>query len=139
MTDVSPRRGIGNQAGGARLVNGGAAVAVILAGLAIRHPGLGLPWPIAKYGGSGLWGMMIYFLVSAAVPARTQGARAGLAALVATLVELSRLYHTPWLDAFRLTPAGALLLGRLFSGWNIVAYLAGIAAGTALDRSRPRG
>jgi hypothetical protein len=40
----------------------------------------------------------------------------------------------PWLDAFRLTTTGALLLGRVFSPWNMVAYGFGIAAGALLDR-----
>lgn len=47
---------------------------------------------------------------------------------------LSRLVHTPWLDAFRLTTAGAQLLGRIFSLWNLVAYFAGIVVGVWLDR-----
>lgn len=42
--------------------------------------------------------------------------------------------HTPWLDAFRLTAAGALLLGRIFSPWNLVAYVTGIVVGVWLDR-----
>jgi hypothetical protein len=39
-----------------------------------------------------------------------------------------------WLDAFRLTLAGALLLGRIFSPWDMVAYGAGIILGLLLDR-----
>jgi hypothetical protein len=44
------------------------------------------------------------------------------------------LYHAPWLDEFRLTTAGALLLGRVFSLWNILAYMAGILMAFWLDR-----
>jgi hypothetical protein len=36
---------------------------------------------------------------------------------------------------FRLTTAGALLLGRIFSPSNIATYAAGILLGAALDRS----
>jgi hypothetical protein len=49
-----------------------------------------------------------------------------LAALIAVSVELFRLYHTSWLGAFRLTTSGALLLGRVFSLWNLAAYGLGI-------------
>jgi hypothetical protein len=56
-----------------------------------------------------------------------------LAAVVAVAVEFLRLYHTPWLDDFRTTTAGALLLGRIFSVFNITAYLAGIAAAWQID------
>jgi hypothetical protein len=54
---------------------------------------------------------------------------------VAVAVELIRLVHTPWLDDFRLTLAGALLLGRIFSLWNLVAYAAGIVLGAVADRA----
>ena len=56
-----------------------------------------------------------------------------IAVLIAVVVEFSRLVHVPWLDAFRLTTAGALLLGRIFSLWNLVAYLIGIVVGIWLD------
>ena len=52
--------------------------------------------------------------------------------------KLFRLYHTPWLDGFRLTTAGALLLGRVFSLWNMLAYAIGIAAAYAFEPARPR-
>ena len=56
-----------------------------------------------------------------------------IAAVIAVGVELFRLVHTPWLDSFRLTMAGALLLGRIFSPWDILAYAVGIALGALLD------
>ena len=54
--------------------------------------------------------------------------------VIAIGVELFRLVHFPWLDAFRLTLPGALLLGRVFSVWNMVAYGVGIGLGMLLDR-----
>ena len=36
--------------------------------------------------------------------------------------EFFKLFHAPALDAFRLTLPGILLLGRIFSVWDIVAY-----------------
>ena len=59
-----------------------------------------------------------------------------LSVMIAILAELFRLYHTPWLDAFRLTLAGALLLGRIFSWWNIVAYGLGIALAALFEARR---
>jgi hypothetical protein len=44
------------------------------------------------------------------------------------------LIHAPWLDAFRLTLPGALLLGRIFSLWNMLAYGVGIMFAVGLDR-----
>lgn len=121
-----------------RLFHAVAALLAIALGLALRKYGYSvhLPFVVVKYGGSLIWGTMLYFVV-AIFCAGTPGTRKALLALcLATVVELSRLYHTSALDAFRLTVAGALLLGRVFSLWNIVAYALGIALACALDRSR---
>ena len=117
-----------------RLVYGCAATVVVLLGLGVRYPGLGLPWPLAKYAGSVLWGMMVYFVVGFAAPKAAISHRAGAASIAALLVELIRLYHVPWLDDFRLTLAGGLLLGRVFSPWNLVAYWVGILGGVAAEK-----
>jgi hypothetical protein len=55
------------------------------------------------------------------------------AALIAASVELLRLYHAPALDAFRLTLAGRLLLGRFFSIGDIAVYWIAIAFVTVVD------
>jgi hypothetical protein len=109
---------------------------IIVSGLALRHYGfgLGLPAGVVKYGGSVLWAMMVFFLVAIVAPHLPRRRIALIAAAIALGVELFRLVHTPWLDDFRLTTAGALLLGRIFSFWNILAYGAGIALGMLLDR-----
>ena len=71
------------------------------------------------------------------LPRRSRAQIAAVAAAIAILVELSRLVHTPSLDAFRLTTVGTLLLGRIFSLWNLAAYLIGIALGMWIDRLVP--
>ncbi|WP_043160923.1 DUF2809 domain-containing protein [Bradyrhizobium sp. Ai1a-2] len=111
-------------------------LSTIIAGLALRRFGfgMGLPAFVVKYGGSLLWGTMVFFLVAIAAAGWSRRTVALIALAVAVGVELFRLVHTPWLDAFRLATAGALLLGRIFSLWNIVAYAAGILLGVALDR-----
>ena len=105
-----------------------AAVAVIVAaGLLVRWPVLGLPWLIAKYAGSMLWGAMVYVAVRLVSPRAKPVVSMAVALAIAVCVELSRLYHAPTLDQFRATLAGQLLLGRIFSPVNILAYAAGIA------------
>ncbi len=110
----------------------GAAV-IISAGLLCRFPGSGLPWPVAKASGSILWGAMVYCLVALARPNAGAGWKLAVAVAIALSVEFSRLYHSPWLDEFRTTLAGALLLGRIFSPWNMVAYAIGALAIGILD------
>lgn len=77
---------------------------------------------------------MVFLLVGAVLPSPSRIQIVAIAIAIAVLAELSRLIHTPWLDAFRLTTAGALLLGRIFSLWNMVAYAVGIAFGVWIDR-----
>jgi hypothetical protein len=112
-----------------------ALLLTITGGLALRRFGYAanLPFGIVKYGGSILWAMVYWLLATIFVTSRPFRI-AFIALIVAMAVELFRLWHTPTLDAFRLTTAGALLLGRVFSLWNIAAYATGIAAALALDR-----
>jgi hypothetical protein len=41
------------------------------------------------------------------------------------IIETSQAWHTPWLDAFRNTTFGGLLLGHGFLWSDILAYTAG--------------
>src|SRR3954469_5251058 len=118
------------------LIRAGLVLAVISCGLSLRWYGfpLGLPAFVVKYGGSLLWATMGFLLVGVLMPRLPRTRIAALAAVIAMAVELSRLVHAPWLDAFRLTTAGALLLGRIFSLWNLAAYAIGIAFGVWIDR-----
>jgi hypothetical protein len=96
---------------------------------------LGLPAVVVKYGGSMLWAAMIYWVVSA-VCSRWRLASAGLVAgAIATAVEFFKLYHSPGMDAFRLTLPGMILLGRYFSVRDIVAYWVAIGLAAWVDGS----
>jgi hypothetical protein len=112
--------------------------AVIITGLVWRKADLGLPFFAWKYGGSALWGAMVFLLVRLWRPQATLRFAIIASLLIATAVEFSRLYETPWLDEFRQTLAGQLLLGRVFSLWNLVAYAAGIGMAAALCAYRPK-
>jgi carbon starvation protein CstA len=115
-------------------------LATITAGLAVRFAPLGLPLFVVKYGGSTLWALMVYWIISALLPSWRFLPVALLAGTLATAVEFFKLYHSPALDAFRLTLPGVLLLGRYFSVWDIVAYWLAIVIGAFVDqriRRRP--
>ncbi|WFU28830.1 DUF2809 domain-containing protein [Bradyrhizobium sp. CB1717] len=118
------------------LVRAALALIVIACGLSLRWYSfpLGLPAFVVKYGGSLLWATMVFLLVGVLLPRLTRTQLAAIAMVIAVVVEFSRLAHVPWLDAFRLTTAGALLLGRIFSLWNLVAYAVGIAFGVWIDQ-----
>jgi hypothetical protein len=110
-------------------------IVTIVAGLIMRLVPLGLPAMVVKYAGSTLWAVMIYWVVSALLPGLGLPSAAILAGLIAASVEFFKLYHSPGVDAFRLTLAGKLLLRRYFSVWDIAAYWLAIAAGVWVDKS----
>jgi hypothetical protein len=108
---------------------------IVISGLTLRRYGfaLGLPFAIVKYGGSILWGAMVFLLVAIAAPRLSRRNIALISTGIAVCVELFRLVHAPWLDQFRLTLVGALLIGRIFSVWDILAYGCGIALALGFD------
>jgi hypothetical protein len=102
-------------------------------GLAVRLLPLDLPWFLYKYLGSVLWAIALYWFLATLLPKLRPLSVATLAITIATLVELSRLIPIAPIDAFRLTFAGKILLGRYFSLKNIAAYLLAIALTATLD------
>ena len=107
--------------------------ATVTAGLTIRLVPMGLPDTLVKYSGSLLWAIMIYWIVSAARPRWMPARAAFVSSIIALCVELFKLYHTPFLDAFRLTLPGKLLFGRVFSLWALLAYTVAIILGAVID------
>lgn len=109
-------------------------VVTMAAGLTVRFVPLGLPSVVVKYGGSMLWALLIYWVMSALLPSLRLPAVAFLTATLTTAVELIKLDRFPALDAFRLTLPGILLLGRVFSGWDILVYWLATSIGFLMDK-----
>lgn len=115
---------------------------VIAGGVFLRAYGHrhGVPLFWVKYGGSALWAAMYFFVFALLLRARPREQALYVAALACALIECLKLVHNPALDVFRMTSVGAWTLGRVFSGWNFLAYGAGLAGAYALDRRMgPRG
>src|SRR4051812_37483180 len=88
-----------------------AAVLIAALGIGSRWFAPMLPGVISAYAGDTLWAVEAYvgiLLVRPAISARA----AGLIALgVSIMVELSQLYHAPWIDWVRSRAVGGLVLG----------------------------
>lgn len=110
----------------------------MVSGLVIRFVHIGLPPAVVKYGGSMLWALLIYWIVSTLLPTLRLCTVALLTAGITTSVEFFKLWHAPALDGFRLTLPGILLLGRIFSAWDILAYWIVILLGAVVDRRMRR-
>jgi hypothetical protein len=109
-----------------------AAVILICIGLLTRMPLIRWPSEVAKYLGSSLWGAMVFCVIGMCLPRLGVVPLMLLAFIVSAAVETSQLWHPAWLDAFRQTTIGVLLLGRYFSFADIAAYAVGIGAAGAV-------
>jgi hypothetical protein len=108
-------------------------IVTVVLGIAIRFVPLGLPMDLVKYGGSAMWAMMIYWVFTLIRPTWYLIPAFFASGLVATGLEFFKLYHAYDLDVFRSTLLGELLLGRFFSGKDIVAYWLAILVAVFVD------
>ncbi len=116
-----------------RLIYLFSAMLVVFAGLASRRYREALPAFFGDYAGDTLWALMMYLLVSTLLPARSIQARSGISLTFAILVEISQLYHAPWIDVIRQTTLGGLVLGFGFLWTDLVCYTVGIALGAIVE------
>ena len=105
----------------------------IAAGLSVRFVHLGLPFLVVKFGGSALWAVAIYFLSSTIFGAWPVRWNVALSGIIGTAIEFLKLYQAPWLDAFRGTLPGIVILGRIFNWRDIVLYWVAIFFAAGLD------
>jgi hypothetical protein len=110
----------------------GATVAV---GLAVHRLNLGLHPLVRDVTGDALWAMMIFFGLGVVQPVMGWRTRLGLAVVICFGVELSQLYHRPWLDAVRATTPGHLVLGSGFDPRDFLSYLLGVITAAGLDQA----
>ena len=109
------------------------AAVVIIAGLASRRYRGQLPQFVADYAGDTLWALALFLLISTLLAGRPILVRAAVSLAVAFLVEISQLYHAPWIDLIRQTTLGGLVLGFGFLWTDLVCYSVGIAIGSVVE------
>jgi hypothetical protein len=109
------------------------AVAVMSIGLLWRSDFLSMPPDLTKYGGSVWWSFLVFLGCGWVSPHARTWVVALFALGFSTGVELSQLYHAPWIDHLRSFPLGALMLGSTFNWADLLAYASGILAGAMLE------
>ena len=105
----------------------------MIAGLASRRYREQLPEFLAEYAGDTLWSLMVLLLVSMLLAGRPLLVRAAITLALALLVEISQLYHAPWIDAIRQTTLGGLVLGFGFLWTDLVCYSVGVTIGIVAE------
>ncbi|MEJ7559255.1 MAG: DUF2809 domain-containing protein [Pedobacter sp.] len=103
-------------------------IVVIISGLLSRHAVI-----VPLIVGDILWSVMVFLLVRFLLIS-IQIKWVFLISLgVCYLVEISQLYHEPWIDALRNTTLWALLLGRGFLWSDVLAYTIGVTFSAGLE------
>ncbi|MBP2654676.1 MAG: hypothetical protein H6Q73_2245 [Firmicutes bacterium] len=103
---------------------------VIVVGLLSRE----IPSWLPKWIGDILWGLMVFFIMGFIFRDRPILNNAILSAIFSIGIEVAKFYHAPWIDTFRYTIIGGLILGYVFSFYNILCYITGIAIGVTCEK-----
>jgi hypothetical protein len=93
-----------------------------------------LPEVINTYLGDALWALMIFQFAAIVFPTRKTLQIAIYSLIFCYLIEISQLYHVPWIDAIRNTRLGGLVLGFGFLWTDIMAYSIGIGFGVLVEK-----
>jgi hypothetical protein len=99
---------------------------LILIGLAARKWKVIFPDFVNTYLGDAIWAAMNYFGMAFLFNKQKLSFILLLSLVFCYCIEVSQLYHAPWIDSIRSTRIGALILGFGFLWSDIVAYTLGI-------------
>ena len=110
-----------------------AALIVVTLGLVSRKMVNHLPEIVNMYLGDALWALMIYLYVAIIFKTLSIKTVAISSLLFCYLIELSQLYHDPWIDQIRNTRLGGLVLGFGFLWSDILAYTMGVGIGVLME------
>ena len=93
----------------------------------------GLPQIISSYSGDALWALMVFFLFSFLFNKKSTIFILVISIIFSYGIEISQLYHAPWIDSIRATTLGGLILGFGFLWSDLVCYTIGIIIGIIID------
>jgi hypothetical protein len=83
--------------------------------------------------GDALWALMVYLIIGTILNKIKIGRLAFYSIAFCYLIEISELYHAPWIDAIRNTTIGGLVLGFGFLWSDIMAYAIGVGLGVGIE------
>ena len=107
-------------------------IIVMLLGLLSRKIE-GLPEIISLYSGDILWALMVFLLFAFLFNKKSTIFIISWAIIFSYSMEISQLYHAPWIDSIRNTTLGGLILGFGFLWSDLVCYTIGIIIGIIID------
>ena len=108
-------------------------IIVMLLGLLSRKIE-GLPEIISLYSEDILWALMVFLLFAFLFNKKSTIFIISWAIICSYSIEISQLYHAPWIDAIRNTTLGGLILGFGFLWSDLVCYTIGIIIGIIIEK-----
>lgn len=110
-----------------------ATILVVALGLSSRQFPEYQPRVVSLYAGDILWALVVYLGLIFVRPATSRRMAATLSLSFALLVEISQLYHAPWIDSLRANRLGGLILGFGFLWSDLICYGVGVLIGVLVD------
>ena len=99
---------------------------MVLLGLSSRRYASLLPAFFARYSGDTLYAVMIFIGVAFLFP-RWRSVRVAVVSLLfCYAIEVSQLYHAPWMDDIRHSMLGGLIFGFGFLWSDLLCYTVGV-------------
>ncbi|WP_053957352.1 DUF2809 domain-containing protein [Inediibacterium massiliense] len=117
-----------------RLIYGLLIIFTIILGVASRKYTSYLPVSIAPFVGDSLWALMVFFMMGYIFKDKSTYTIATYALIFSYLIEISQLYHAPWIDHIRSIKLFSLILGHGFLWSDLVCYGIGIIIGVTLEK-----
>jgi hypothetical protein len=109
-------------------------IIVVFLGLGSRYFSKLLPGWVELYAGDALWALNV-FLMLGFIFLRKNGFWIAFFALIfSCLIEVSQLYHTPWINNIRAYKLGSVILGFGFRWSDMLCYFAGITSGLFIEK-----
>ena len=108
-------------------------IATIVLGLASRHYSTVLPQWVHAYLGDVLWALMVFLMLGFIFRRKDSRWIAIMALAFSYGIELSQLYHAPWIDALRANKLGGLILGFGFLLSDLICYTVGVGFGYIIE------
>ena len=108
-------------------------IIVMILGLLSRKIS-GLPKIIELYSGDILWALMVFLIIAFIFNKKSTIFIISWAIIFSYSIEISQLYHAPWIDSIRNTTLGGLVLGHGFLISDLICYILGISIGACIDK-----
>ncbi|WP_460947475.1 ribosomal maturation YjgA family protein [Spirosoma daeguense] len=115
-----------------RLVYGLLTVTTLLIGFASRRF-FGDCAFVRMYVGDVLWALMVFFGFAFVFRKWPTWVVAVATLAFSFFIEISQLYHAPWIDEIRAMPLGGLILGFTFVWSDLLCYSLGVGVGVLVE------